>query len=210
MAKPRSTAAGIRPLPPTGRSRSTDPGLRPDDLRALIGLARALSCAAGRAEAVSIAAEQMRRITGAARVLLWDLRAGGEAHLAAESSAMAHAGESGVGVPLALSSPEEDAFVTAEPVWIESRAIGRKQYPDLPPDDSEASAIFRAWAFLPLVADDQPDGILTLAYATDRAFDAGTRRFLCEAAAECASALAVGSLFTHEGRRPSSRPAVSP
>jgi GAF domain-containing protein len=122
--------------------------------------------------------------------VLWDVRAGGEPQLAAETASAAYLGE------LRLSSSEQDTVAMTEPVRIPSRAAAAERYPEFPPRGPDARPRFRAWAFLPLVADDQPDGILALGFSRERKFDAQTRRFLCEAAAVCASALAVGSLFS--------------
>jgi GAF domain-containing protein len=87
------------------------------------------------------------------------------------------------------------------PVWIRSPSEASERCPTLPLDALTGGPHGAAWAFLPLVADDELNGVLTLVFDEDQPFDGPTRAFLAEVAAACGSALARGSLFTRTRAR---------
>jgi signal transduction histidine kinase len=172
------------------------------DMAGLLSLARALSGAVEHRELASIAVEETRLMTGASRAAVCELLEGRELRRVAESSAGARsAGAGGGAAPVSLSAPEWDAVRTLQPVWLTSRDAARARYPGVRLDPPGDALGCEAWAFLPLIADGGPGGVLTIAFAQPRAFDRHDRAWQAEIAAECANALARGSLFTRERTR---------
>jgi GAF domain-containing protein len=165
------------------------------DLAGLLALARALSSAVERAALASIAVEETRRMTGATRVAICELLEGPELHRVAESPSAARS-RGAEATEISLSAPEWEAVRTLQPIWITSRDDARGQYPGVSLDPHRAVCRCEAWAFLPLIAEGEPSGVLSMAFAHGRPFDPRDRAWQTEIAAEGANALARGSLFT--------------
>ena len=175
--------------------------LSPGDVAGLLSMARALAGAMEHAGISEIAAGEARRLTGAARAAVWELRDDGALYLVAESSSVPRKARR-VGESVArLSSPEWDALRTHEPVWIPSRAEASERYPGVRLDPVGAATPCDTWAFLPSIVEAQAAGVLAFAFGKPRELDARARAFLGEIAAESANALARGSLFTRERAR---------
>ena len=175
--------------------------LNQEEVAALLSLARALAGAVEHSSIAAILVDEVRRLTGAARVVVWELAHGRDLHVVAESSCVPVRARR-IGATVArLSSPEWDVVRTREPVWIASRDDARKRYPGARLDPVGAASPCEAWAFLPSIAEAEAVGVLAYAFAQPREFDEHGRAFLGEIAAECASALARGTLFTRERTR---------
>lgn len=175
--------------------------LGPEHLARLLDLSRALSGAVELAEVATIAADQARVLARASAAQLTELRDGDELAAIAESTLDAPAHRRTAPSPIRASAAAHDVVRTTAAIWLASRIEARHRYPDVPLDSSNGEPESAAWAFLPLVADDQLAGVLTLAFGEVQGFDASTRAFLTEMASVCANALARGSLFTHERER---------
>jgi hypothetical protein len=193
-----SLRAHLANPPPTEIERAV---LRPEHLARLLDLSRALSSAVEHAEVATIAADQARVLAGASAATITELRDGDELAAIAESTLDAPALSRTAPPQIRASAAAHDLVRTAEAIWIASRNEAHERYPTVPFDAFSDEPERAAWAFLPLVADDQPSGVLTLAFDAVQGFDGSTRAFLTEMASVCANALARGSLFTLERER---------
>lgn len=200
MADIRTLIPGRSMRAPPPRSSRGDSPLSAADVASLLALARALSGAVEHGELAWIAVQEARRVTGARWTAVCELREGPELRRVAESSSPARS-KGGDATEIPLSAPEWDAVRTLQPIWIASRDEVRARYPGVRLDPPGAAFRCEAWAFLPLIADGEPSGVLTMAFAEPRRFEPRDRAWQAEIAAECASALARGSLFTRERTR---------
>jgi GAF domain-containing protein len=194
-------AAAVRP-DSTVRPRWCAPALlRQEDVGALLSLARALAGAVEHTSIAVILADEVRRLTGAARVVVWELTQGRELQAVVESSCAPPVTRRMSATVARISSPEWDALRALEPVWICSRDDARNRYAGARLDPAGAVSPSQAWAFLPSMADAEAAGVLAFAFTQPREFGPHERAFLSEIAAECGSALARGTLFTRERSR---------
>jgi signal transduction histidine kinase len=200
MAEIRSPTTGMSTYAHAPLSSEGENALMATDVEGLLALARALSSAVEHGDLASIAVEETRRITGAARTAVCELRDGPELHRVAQSSPVGRSA-GGDATEVSLSAPEWDAVRTLAPIWIASRDDARARYECVSLDPPGAASRCEAWAFLPLIADGKPSGVLTLAFAHARPFEPRDRAWQTEIAAECANALTRGSLFTRERTR---------
>ncbi len=175
--------------------------LTPEHLARLLDLARALSGACEHAEIATIAAERGRALTGASATQIAGLREGGELAVLGEATGVALAFRRRAPASILPGAPEHDVVRSGGPVWIGSPSEASERCPNLALDALTGGLHGAAWAFLPLVADDEVNGVLTLVFDEDQSFDGPTRAFLAEVAAACGSALARGSLFTRARAR---------
>ncbi len=175
--------------------------LTPEHLARLLDLARALSGACEHADIATIAAERGRVLTGASATQVAELREGGGLAVLAEATGGAPAFRRRAPSSIRAGAPEHDVVRSGGPVWIGSRTEASERCPNLAVDALTGGPDGAAWAFLPLVADDEVNGVLTLVFDEVQVFDEPTRAFLGEVAAACGNALARGSLFTQERTR---------
>lgn len=166
--------------------------LTPDHLARLLDLSRALAGASEHGDVAVVAAERARALTGASTTQVFRLRGGGPPAVIAEATPGAAGSRSEPG-GTGATGPVGEVSRSGEPLWLGSRAEASGRWPAAALTGGPDAA---AWAFLPLVADGETDGVLALAFDDPHAFDGGTRRFLGEVAAACGAALARGSLFT--------------
>jgi transcriptional regulator with GAF, ATPase, and Fis domain len=194
---PSSAVAGSQAAP-----QGEPAVLTPEHLARLLDLARALSGASDHAEIAKIAAERTRALTGASATQLSGLsQRGGSLEVLALAAGDASAFRRRAHSAIRSRAPENDLVRSGGPIWIRSRREASERYPNLAaatrgPDGA-------AWAVLPLVADDEVSGVLTIIFDEEQRFDATTRAFLGEIATACGSALARGSLFTRAHERAS-------
>jgi GAF domain-containing protein len=185
--------------------------LTADDLARLHDLSRALSGGCEHAEIAVIAAERARALTGASVTQVVERRGGRSLAVIAEATGAAATGPDDEirfrgmrglqRASIGSMGPEQHALRTGAPIWIRSRTEARQHCPDLALDALTGGPDGASWAFLPLVADGDTNGVLTLVFDAARAFDPHARTFLGEVAAACGDALARGSLFTQERAR---------
>jgi GAF domain-containing protein len=175
--------------------------LTPEHLARLLDLARALSGACEHAEIATIAAERGLALTGASATQIAGLREGGELAVLAEATGDVLAFRRRTPSSIRPGAPEHDVIRSGGPVWIGSPSEASERCPNLSLDALTGGPHGAAWAFLPLVADDEVNGVLTLVFDEERPFDGPTRAFLGEVAAASGSALARGSLFTRTRAR---------
>lgn len=175
--------------------------LTPEQLRRLLQLARALAGTIEHADLAAIAADRARVLTGASAAQLAEVDEGDALVPLAESTRQAPARLAAPRQAIPASAPVRDVVRSLTAVWIASREEAHGHYPGVPPDAFFGGPESAGWAFLPLVADDELGGVLTLAFDEEPAFDASTRAFLSEVATACANALARGSLFARERER---------
>lgn len=203
MASPPSHRSGA------SRAHLADPPPRdiervllgPEHLARLLDLSRALSGAVEHAEVATIAADQARVLAGASAAQITELRDEGVLSAIAESNLDAPAHRRTAPPPIRASTAAHDVVRTTAAIWIASPIEARQRYPNVPLDPFSGEPERAAWAFLPLVVDDQLAGVLTLAFDEVQGFDGSTRAFVTEMASVCANALARGSLFTQERER---------
>jgi PAS domain S-box-containing protein len=86
--------------------------------------------------------------------------------------------------------PANDAYKALEPLWFESRQALAEQYPSLPTSFGD-----HAWAFVPLVVDQRPIGVLTIAFDAPHPFDSDERGFILATAQQAAHALERAQLY---------------
>jgi transcriptional regulator with GAF, ATPase, and Fis domain len=172
--------------------------LTPEHLARLLDLSRALAGACERGEIAVIAAERAHTLTGASATQVLGLRDdGGPLAVIAEATGAAARSRSQPGA-IGATGPEHEVVRSGEPLWLRSRAEASERWRD---DALAGGPDAASWAFLPLVADDETNGVLALVFDDVQAFDAATRRFLGEVAAASGTALARGSLFTQARAR---------
>jgi len=199
MATPHGSRRGA-PAPSYPHDVQAERGvLTPEQLARVLDLARALSGACEHGDIATVAAEQGRALTGASVAQVAELREGGRLAVLADATGGAPEFRRSAPPPIRAGAPERDVVRSAGPVWIRSRTEASERCPNLAlltggPDGA-------AWAFLPLAADDEVNGVLTLVFDEEQPFDGPTRAFLAEVAAVCGSALARGSLFTQARAR---------
>ncbi|HEV8298470.1 MAG TPA: SpoIIE family protein phosphatase [Acidimicrobiales bacterium] len=93
--------------------------------------------------------------------------------------------------------PIAQAVATRTPIWIADLDELVQRYPDaVGPDASAARG--QAHAAIPLLADDEPLGVLVFSWQRPRRFDRDDRDFLLSIAAHCAQALHRAALFRAE------------
>lgn len=175
--------------------------LTPEHLARLLDLARALSGASDHAEIAAIAAERARALAGASAAQVCGVSEEGALAVIAEAPRSAQAFSPRAPSAIRSDSPEHDVVRSGGPLWIGSPRERSDRYPNLPVDALAGGPRGAAWALLPLVADDDVSGVLTVVFDEEQPFDRPTRAFLVEIAAACGSALARGSLFTHAHER---------
>ncbi|HSD18436.1 MAG TPA: GAF domain-containing protein [Anaeromyxobacter sp.] len=175
--------------------------LGPEHLARLLDLSRALSGAVEHGELATIAADQARVLAGASAAQITELSDEGVLSAIAESTLDAPAHRRTAPPAIQASEAAHEVVRTTAAIWIASPTEARERYPDVPLGAFSGEPETAAWAFLPLVADDQLAGVLTLAFDEVQAFDGSTRAFVTELASVCANALARGSLFTQERER---------
>jgi signal transduction histidine kinase len=99
-------------------------------------------------------------------------------------------------IPVDVSAPLTDVVRTRAPVYLESRAAWKAQYPHLmstlEATDHEANAV------LPLVVDGRVIGVLGAAFAAPRSFGVEDRAEALAIAQQCAQALERARLFEAE------------
>lgn len=185
---------------PVGSRASTEqpepagaPLLQPKDYSDLLSIARALASAVEHADVAAILADEVRRVSGAARVTVWEVARDGELRLVTESTSGAQ--RSAATVVAHRSSPEWDVTRTGEPVWLRARGEAEKRYAAARLDPRGASRS-EAWALLPATVEGEAERVLALAFAQPRPFDGHDRAVLGEIARASADALARGRLFT--------------
>jgi sigma-B regulation protein RsbU (phosphoserine phosphatase) len=83
--------------------------------------------------------------------------------------------------------PLADAARERKPVWLSSITEASERYPALAKGTLSDS---RAWATIPLVADDAVIGVLGVSFLAARSFSDEERVFICTLADQCALALA--------------------
>jgi GAF domain-containing protein len=172
--------------------------LTPVDLARLLDLARALAVACEHADIAVIAAERARALTGASVTQVMELRDGRTLALIAEATGAAAIRLDEERASTGSVGPEEHAVRGGEPIWMSSQTEAPQHYPGVALDALTGGPDAASWAFLPLVADDETIGVLTLVFDAAQEFDPHARAFLGEIAAACGNALARGSLFTQE------------
>ena len=86
--------------------------------------------------------------------------------------------------------PANDAYKALEPLWFETRKSLAAQYPSLPGSFGD-----QAWAFVPLVVDQRPIGVLTMGFDAPHPFDSDERGFILAAAQQAAHALERAQLY---------------
>ncbi|HET9594151.1 MAG TPA: GAF domain-containing protein [Anaeromyxobacteraceae bacterium] len=172
--------------------------LQPKDYAELLSIGRALASTVEHAAVAATLVEEVRRVSGAARVAVWEIARDGELRLVAESTC---------GTPrrcgtvmVHRSSPEWDVMRAQEPVWLPTRGEAEKSYAATRLDPRGASRC-EAWALLPAMVDGEAGRVLALAFAQPRPFDEHDRAVLGEIASASGNALARGRLFTHERAR---------
>jgi transcriptional regulator with GAF, ATPase, and Fis domain len=170
--------------------------LTAEHLARLFDLARALAGACEPPEITTIAAERARALTGACRSQVSGLCEGRRLTGLSETAGGAPASCPKAPWPIPADAPEQDVVRGGGPIWIPSPREASEQYPDLVPDARTGGPDACAWALLPLFADDEVSGVLTLVFDEEQSFDGPARAFLTEVAAACGSALARGSLFS--------------
>jgi GAF domain len=175
--------------------------LTPDDLTRLLDLSRALAGACEHAEIAVIAAERARALTGASVTRVLELRDGGSLALIAEATGAAATRHDDGRASVGATAPEWHAVRTGAPIWIRSRMEAPQHCPDVALEALTGGRVGASWAFLPLVADDDTSGVLSLVFDAEQEFDSHASTFLGEVAAACGNALARGSLFTQERAR---------
>jgi GAF domain-containing protein len=174
------------------------PLLQSKDYADLLSIARALASAVEHADVAAILVDEVRRVSGAARVAIWEVARDGELRLvtASTSGAPRRAGT----VVVHRSSPEWDVMRTLEPVWLRARSEAEERYAAARLDPRGATRC-EAWALLPAMAEGEAGRVLALAFAQPRPFDEHDRAVLGEIARASANALARGRLFTRERAR---------
>ncbi|BDG04777.1 GAF domain-containing protein [Anaeromyxobacter oryzae] len=187
--------------PPDETPRGDPAALTPDHLARLLDLSRALSGAFGLADVAIVAAERGRVLTGASATQIVEVREADRLAVIAEDTGRAPPSAPRSGTFVRAGGPEHDVARSGEPAWLRSRAEASERCPNLALEALTGGPDGAAWAVLPLVADDEVNGVLTLVFDEVQGFDGPTRAFLCEVAAACGSALARGSLFTRERSR---------
>jgi transcriptional regulator with GAF, ATPase, and Fis domain len=175
--------------------------LTPEHLARLLDLARTLSGASDHAEIAAIAAERARALAGASAAQVCGVSEEGALAVIAEAPRSAQAFSPRAPSAIRSDSPEHDVVRSGGPLWIGSPRERSDRYPNLPVNALAGGPRGAAWALLPLVADDDVSGVLTVVFDEEQPFDRPTRAFLVEIAAACGSALARGSLFTHAHER---------
>ncbi|WP_242359882.1 GAF domain-containing protein [Anaeromyxobacter sp. SG17] len=175
--------------------------LTPDDLARLLDLSRALAVACEHADIAVIAAERAGALTGASVTQVMELRDDATLALVAEATGAAATRRDEEEASIGSTGPEQHAARAGAPLWISSLAEAPQHYPGIEFDALTGGPFGASWAFLPLVADDETNGVLTLAFDAEQEFDPHARAFLGEVAAACGNALARGSLFTQERAR---------
>lgn len=163
--------------------------LAPGRIRTVLQLSRALSAADDREGAAATATELIALASGARSAEVAERLGAGGLALVARSAAGERA-ERGDGVPRRGTRAEREVLRTRAPVWAPSGCGEHDRGSELQPGDPR-----RACAYLPLIFGGGVDGILTLTFDAERAFDRGTREFLLELAVECSSALARGRVL---------------
>ncbi|HET9594556.1 MAG TPA: GAF domain-containing protein [Anaeromyxobacteraceae bacterium] len=172
--------------------------LRPRDYEDLLSVARALASAVEHAGIAAILVDEVRRVSGAARVTVWEVARDGELRPVAESTSGAprRAGT----VVAHRASPEWDVMRTLEPVWLCGRREAEERYAAARLDPRGTTRC-QAWALLPATAEGEAGRVLALAFAQPRPFDDHDHAALGELARASADALARGRLFTRERAR---------
>jgi transcriptional regulator with GAF, ATPase, and Fis domain len=180
------------PVAPHGEPAS----LTADHLARLLELARALSGVNAHAEIATVAAMRARAVAGASEAQVCALGRGGGLTILAVAAEGAPAFRPRRPSTVRAGGPERDVVRSGGPIWVGSRRDAFDGDTDVVLDARPGGRHAAAWAFLPLVADDEVSGVLSLAFPEEQAFDGATRAFLSEVASACGSALARGSLFT--------------
>jgi hypothetical protein len=202
MATGLETARGARPGWRASRDQKRgEVALTAEELARLLDLARALSGACEHADVSRIVAERGCALTGASAAQVAELLEGGGLAVVADAAGDAPAFLARSPSSLRAGAPEHDVASSGEPTWIRSRAEAAGRSPPLAAETLTGGPDGAAWAFLPLVADDEVHGVLTLVFDEVQTFDAPMRAFLGEVAAACGDALARGSLFSEERAR---------
>ena len=197
---PRGALTGLHAAQ-DGRLQSEPAALTSDHLSRLLDLARGLSGACEHADVATIAADRGRALTGASATQIAELREDGGLEVIAEGCGGVPALRRRAPSSIRAGAPEHDVVRSGEPVWIASRGEAAERCPNLALGALTGGPDGASWAFLPLVADDELNGVLTLVFDEAQVFDEPTRAFLGEVAAACGNALARGSLFTEERAR---------
>jgi len=99
-------------------------------------------------------------------------------------------------VPLASVLPEAEVFRQGGECYFESAAAAETASPAFARE--RAAAGHEAFAFIPLLVQGRPIGVMALSFADPRAFDDDDRRFLKTLASQCAQALERAHLFEAE------------
>lgn len=202
MATPHGPASGAIRGPSVSCGRKEAPeALAPEQLARLLELSRALAGACEHEEVAIVAAERARELARASAAQVSGVRAGGRLAVVAESTGAARAVGHRMAAEIGPGAPEHDVVRGGAPMWIGNREEARERCPSFPPEALPGGPDGVSWAFLPLVADNETSGVLTLVFDELQAFDDGTRRFLGEVAEACGNALARGSLFSRERAR---------
>jgi hypothetical protein len=175
--------------------------LTPEHLSRLLELSRALAGACEHAEVAIIVAERARALTGASAAQVLGPRDGASLAVIAEAMGVAPPGRPSTPASIPRTALGYDVVLTGDPIWIRARTEASDQRPDIALDTLPGGPQGASWAFLPLVADEETNGVLTLVFDDAQAFDDVTRAFVGEVAAACGSALARGSLFSHARAR---------
>jgi PAS domain S-box-containing protein len=157
-------------------------------------LTAALSYALLPAELARVVVGEGLGFLGARRGWVWTLsRSGDELELLHGSGLSEEQTAAFARVPCSLPGPGADAVRRREPVWLESRAELEARYPEVALSPGTGPGL--AGAYLPLMYDNQPLGVLAFGFDEAFPFDTGDRAHLVSLARQCAQALARALLF---------------
>lgn len=191
ISRARADEGNNRTMPRPGGA-----GARLVTITQVLGLAGALTEAAGVQDVLQLVADEIAPAVGSTGLLILGARAGRLRVLGQRGYRDPQAVERYDGTPLSTPTPGSQVLRTGVPAFFESREEMTRLYPAQAARPSD----FAAWAYLPLIASGRPVGTCVLSYSVPHHFTTEERAVLTSLAGLIAQALERAVLYDTKHR----------